>query len=152
MTKIELTNSQIIMASSAGVMRMIQFHARNGKPTHGLNREQITWDIWIEGCLTEYALAKHLNLHWEGTGVVGGGDVGKEEVRATDRHTNSLIIRDSDNDNKRYWLLTGRDGSYHVHGYMYARDAKQAKYLTDKGNGREKAYFVPQKDLRNDQR
>ena len=140
------------MASSAGVMRMIQFHARNGKPTHGLNREQITWDIWIEGCLTEYALAKHLNLHWEGTGVVGGGDVGKEEVRATDRHTNSLIIRDSDNDNKRYWLLTGRDGSYHVHGYMYARDAKQAKYLTDKGNGREKAYFVPQKDLRNDQR
>jgi hypothetical protein len=152
MTKIELTNSQIIMASSAGVMRMIQFHARNGKPTHGLNREQITWDIWIEGCLTEYALAKHLNLHWEGAGVVGGGDVGKEEVRATDRHTNSLIIRDSDDDNKRYWLLTGRDGSYHVHGYMYARDAKQAKYLTDKGNGREKAYFVPQKDLRNDQR
>ena len=150
MTKVKLTNSQIIMAANAGIMRMVQFHSRNGNPTHGLKRDEIKWDTWIEGCLTEYALAKHLNLHWEGTGVVGGGDVGNEEVRASEKHTNSLIIRDVDDDNKRYWLLTGRDGSYYVHGYMYAKDAKQPKYLTDKGNGREKAYFVPQKDLRND--
>jgi hypothetical protein len=33
---------------------------------------------------------------------------------------------------------------------MYAKDAKQEKYLSDKGNGRPPAYFVPQQDLRSD--
>lgn len=152
MTKIELTNSQIMMAATAGVIRRVQFINRNGKPTHGLKDEDNNWNLKIEGALSEYALAQYLNIHWAGAGVVGGDDVGEEEVRVTEWPNGSLIVRESDKDHKRYWLLTGKDGIYHVRGYMYARDAKQAKYLTDKGNGREKAYFVPQKDLINDQR
>lgn len=152
MTKIELTNSQIMMAATAGVIRRVQFIDRGGKPTHGLKDEDNNWNLKIEGALSEYALAQYLNIHWAGAGVVGGDDVGEEEVRVTELHNGRLIVRESDKDHKRYWLLTGKDGTYYVRGYMYARDAKQAKYLTDAGNGREKAYFVPQQDLINDKR
>jgi len=152
MTKIELTNSQIIMAATAGVLRRVQYIDRDGKPTHGLKEEDNNWNIKIEGALSEYALAQYLNIHWMGTGVVGGDDVGKEEVRTTELHNGRLIIREGDKDHKRYWLLTGKDGTYHVRGYIYAKDAKQDKYYTDAGNGREKAWFVPQKDLINDKK
>ena len=152
MTKIELTNSQIMMAATAGVIRRVQFIDRDGKPTHGLKDEYNNWNLKIEGALSEYALAQYLNIHWVGAGVVGGNDVGEEEVRVTELHNGRLIIREGDKDHKRYWLLTGKDGSYHVRGYMYAKDAKQDKYFTDAGNGREKAWFVPQKDLINDKR
>jgi hypothetical protein len=152
MAKIELTNSQIMMAATAGVIRRVQFIARDGKPTHGLKDEDNNWNLKIEGALSEYALAQYLNIHWMGAGVVGGNDVGEEEVRVTDLEHGRLIIRESDKNHKRYWLLTGKDGTYYVRGYIYAKDAKQPQYFTDAGNGREKAWFVPQKDLRNDQR
>jgi len=145
---INLTYAQIHMVAVAGVIRQIQYVKRGGKETHGLKKGDQNWNTKIEGALSEYALAKYLDLHWEGAGEVGGNDVGNEEVRVTDNPNGSLIVRSVDKDEKRYWLLTGRDGSYIIRGYMYARDAKQEKYLSDKGTGREPAYFVPQSDLK----
>jgi len=143
---IELTKEQILMVAQAGIIRHLEFLERKATPQYGLDANT-KWELQIEGVLSEYALSKYLGIHWEGSGVIDGDDVGKEEVRATKYDNGNLIIRPRDKDNQRYWLLTGENGKYKVRGYMYARDAKQPKYLDDKGNGRTPVYFVPQSDL-----
>jgi hypothetical protein len=147
MTEIVLTNSQIVMVGTAGVMRQVQYISRGRKST--LNRMPFdqNWATMIEGALSEYALSRYLNLSWEGTGVAGGNDLGKEEVRVSALDYASLVIRPKDNDNKRYWLLTGSNGTYKVRGFMLAKDGKKDHYWrTDTGKG-DPAWFVPQSDL-----
>ena len=142
---IVLTASQIYMVALAGVMRHIQFLCRNAKPQYG-QAESSRWDQQIEGALSEYALAKFLNKHWEGVGVAGGDDLKEEEVRVTKYKNGWLPLHPTDKDHKRYWLLTGENGDYMVRGYIYAKDGKQEKYWVKKEEkGRDRScYEVPQ--------
>jgi hypothetical protein len=144
---IELTNSQIVMVGTAGIMRQIQYIRNGRKPTNDRFPVDQSWTTMIEGALSEYALAQYLNRHWEGTGLPGGNDLGEEEVRVSDLDYGSLIVRPKDNDEKRYWLLTGSNATYTVRGYMYAKDAKKDKYWRTDVGKQPPAWFVPQKDL-----
>ena len=142
---IVLTASQIYMVALSGVMRHTQFLCRNAKPQYG-QAESSRWDQQIEGALSEYALAKFLNKHWEGVGVAGGDDLKEEEVRVTKYKNGWLPLHPTDKDHKRYWLLTGENGNYMVRGYIYAKDGKQEKYWVKKEEkGRDRScYEVPQ--------
>lgn len=148
---INLTNSQIMMVAQAGIIRHLQFLKRNARPMYGLDANT-KWELQIEGALGEYALAKCLGKHWEGVGVAGGDDLGEEEVRMTEYSDGHLILHPADKDEKRYWLITGKNGKYIVRGFIYAKDGKLDKYwqniIDQKGNDRS-CYKVPQKDLQN---
>lgn len=146
--RIVLSVSQIQMVSFAGINRHIQFLLRKAKPQYG-QEENSRWDQQIEGALSEYALAKFLNKHWEGTGKAGGDDLKDEEVRVTKYQSGWLPLHPADKDDKRYWLLTGENGIYTVRGYIYAKDGKQEKFWVKKEEkGRDRScYEVPQSFL-----
>lgn len=145
MVTIELDYPQIMMGVYAGGVRHLQFLKRNARPMYGKDVSTV-WGEQIEGALSEYALAKHLNVHWEGVGVAGGNDLADEEVRVTKYQNGNLLLHPADKNDKRYWLLTGENGKYTIHGYIYGRDGKQQKYWRDPVGGRA-CFFVPQSAL-----
>ena len=149
--RVVLQNSQIIMAAMAGVLRQIQYIERHKKNNDGSTLSWMPyeqgWTTMIEGALSEYALAKFLNQHWEGTGVRGEEDVGMEEVRVTTIENGSLVIRKWDKKNRRYWLLTGSNGIYIVRGFFDYQGNLPEKFLDNKDHDKPKAWFIPQSFL-----
>jgi hypothetical protein len=145
MTTIVLTGSEILLAANAGIMR----HTENIKKNTVLRYQKPNmnhWQLMVEGALGEMAVAKHLNIYWSGKGVIGGGDVDDHEVRTTAYDTGRLICHPEDKDNKKYWLVTGSNGTYTIRGWILGIRAKQEQYWDDPEGGRP-AYFIPQKDL-----
>jgi hypothetical protein len=142
-THIELKPAEILLGAIAGVARVIKGQ-RELNDQYGAKRD---WNIDIEGCLGEMALAKCLGEYWHGVQVVGGDDVGAGlEVRMTTHDKGCLILHDKDYDDRRYYLVTGSLGKYVVRGYVFGVDGKKPKYWSDP-TGKRPAYFVPQSDL-----
>ena len=121
----------MMMAANVGVIRHLQFIKRNARPMYGLD-VPTDWKLQIEGAMSEYALAKYLNVHWEGVGFPDADDVGNEDVRVTPHENGCLILHDRDKDDKKYWLLIGQNGEYEIKGYIFGRDGKQKKYWQEK--------------------
>lgn len=144
--KVELTMPEIMQAAQVGVMRRMQ-RLRSGIPLpHGL-KEGSEWQLMIEGALSECALAKFLGIYWEGCGEINGVDVGEVDVRSTRYDSGKLIIHKSDASDRKYYLLTGKEGKYIVRGWIWGYEAKQDKYYKSMVEGRPPEYFVPQEDL-----
>ena len=141
--KIVLSSTQILMAAQVGVMRRVQFLKRNAVAVYGA---ETNWQMQIEGALSEYALSKYLGIYWEGVGIIDGDDVGDQDVRVTEYDHGSLILHPRDADDKKFWLLTGKNGTYTIQGHILGKDGKQDKYWKEKVAGRP-AFFVPQSDL-----
>lgn len=68
------------------------------------------------------------------------------EVRSTDLPDGSLIVRDNDDDNRRYILATVVDDVVNLVGWIKGKDAKKQEWLRDPG-GRRPSWFVPQSHL-----
>ena len=143
---IKLRYPEILLGAQAGVMRKISGLKNKRPQAYGLDQEN-HWQIDIEGALGEMALAKYLNLYWQGKGKVRDFDVGgKMEVKTVKSTKLSLILHKDYPDDYVYWLMIGIYGSYEVAGWIYGRDGKQEKYYKDPKGGRP-AYFVPTKAL-----
>ena len=143
--KIELSPTEIMQAAQVGVMRRMQ-RLKSKIPNPKGYPEGNEWQMFIDGAIAECALAKYLNVYWEGCGQINGVDVGEVDVRSTKYETGMLIIHKTDDDNRKYYLLTGCDGKFIVRGWMWGYEAKQEKYYTSKSN-RPPEYYVPQSDL-----
>lgn len=138
-----------MMCAQVGVIRHLQFIKRKARPMYGLD-VNTDWKLQIEGAMSEYALAKYLNVHWEGVGFPDADDVGKEDVRVTEYDDGHLILHPRDKDHKNYWLLTGKNGQYTVRGFIKGKEGKSDKYWRKRilPDGRDRsAYFVPQSVL-----
>lgn len=147
MIEVRLTPSEMLLAANAGVMRQIE-NLKSGKSrnTHGYD-EKDPWGTHIEGCAGEMAVAKILNQYWKGKGERGERDVGADDVRTSAEHHFRLILHPNDDSNVIFWHVTGRDGVYKIHGWVYAEEGKNPKYWQDpKGN--RPAYFVPNEVIR----
>ena len=143
---IQLTPAEIFQGAVAGVMRQTQNIQRQNHGAHGVS-DQNDWQLHIEGCLSEFAVAKYLNVFWSGKlGIYTPGDVGSIEVRSSQKYENSLIVRKGDLDQAKFVFLTGVNGSYLIHGWITGSEAKQDRYLRSPNN-REPAYFVPKNKL-----
>lgn len=142
--EIKLSTYEIMMAANIGVMRQVETIKYNMKQRYGSDTET-DWQKHIESALTECAMAKYKNVFWCKR-QRKDPDVGDFEVRASQRADARLIIHPDDFDDRAYWLVTGKNGTYTIHGYMMGRDAKHPKYWTDPGTNRA-AFFVPQSDL-----
>ncbi len=146
MKNVNLTIDEIQVASMVGIQRQLEDIAQNKNPTFN-EKKELAWQRHIEGALSECALAKYLNVYWNKQ-KWDLPDVGGVDVRCTHYHTGRLIIQNKDIDDRKYYLLTGLNGSYIIRGYIFARDGKQEKFLANptglEGRG---GYFVPQEFL-----
>jgi len=146
MKEIGLTTTEIMQGALVGVMRQVQNIRDRRQDKYGASNSK-GWQLHIEGALGEMALAKFLDLYWGGVGTFRGSDVGKsQQVRTRSRHNYELMLHPDDDDEQTYWLLTGTNGTYRVHGWLRGADGKKDHYWKDPAGGRP-AFFVPQSDL-----
>ena len=143
--KIILSSAEIMIASQVGIMRQIEDIKANKKSFSG-EKPELAWQRHVEGALTECAMAKYLNVYWSKQSWPHP-DVGNIEVRSTHWEHGYLRIEPKDNNDRKFYLLTGLNGTYTMRGWIYAKDAKQDKYLKTYDKEREMKYFVPQSDL-----
>lgn len=140
-----LSTTEICTASFCGVMRQAQNIRANRKPYYGAGTLN-DWQLHIEGCLGEFALAKFLGINWSGVGKLRAPDVGEMDVRTRSRDDYELILHPEDPGDRIFWLLTGVNGTYCVRGWCHGRDGKLDRFWKDPAGGRP-AFFVPHKAL-----
>tara|TARA_E500000318_G_scaffold3404_1_gene3839 strand:+ start:4581 stop:5060 length:480 start_codon:yes stop_codon:yes gene_type:complete len=143
---VELTPFEMCQAGQAGVMRQVENLKLNRKPYYGAGSSN-DWQLHIEGCLGEMALAKHLKLYWSGKGKFRDLDVGDFDVRTSQRDWGDLILHDKDDDEKIFWSVAGKNGKYRINGWIKAKDGKKKEFWKDPAGGRP-AYFVPRTALK----
>lgn len=144
---VRLSPGEIRMAAEMGITRQISNLLKNRPDAHGCPAN-VGWQVHIEGCLGEMALAKHLDLFWGGNFEnLDADDVGRYQVRTSDRHNNRLIIHPSDPDDRAFVLVTGVAPEYRIHGWIRAGDAKRDEWWADPSRKNRPAYFVPQDSL-----
>ncbi len=101
------------------------------------------------GACGEIAVAKHLD-GWFVPGVNTFHKVAdcmkNIEVRSTTIATGCLIVRDNDDNGRKYILAIVASPSVKLIGWMYGKNAKVDKFKRDPGSRRQ-AWFVPQDQL-----
>ena len=141
MGTVSLTWHEAAMAAEIGTMRQLASIRRDRRDAHGFCGEG--WSEHIEGACGELALAKYLNIHWDGSvDAFLAADLPFLQVRTRSRHDYDLIVRERDGDDETFVLLTGRCPHYRVRGWIAGHDAKRPEWLAEHG-GRPPAYFVP---------
>ena len=147
MIEVSLSSSQLYQDANVGVIRQVRNISDKRKPKYGAG-DLNDWQIHIEGSCGEMVVSQYLNLYWDGNiGSLRANDVGHMEVRTRSKHHYDLIIHPDDKDEAKYILVTGINGSYQIHGWIYGKEGKQQKYWSDPAKGRP-AYFVPKTELR----
>ena len=143
---VELTPAEVLQGAQAGIMRQTKNIGRKLKHRYGASTEN-DWQMHVEGCLGEMVVAKYLNMFWDGAvGIPHHGDIGRLEVRTSNYETARLIVHDRDLSGSIFILVTGRNGSYSICGWIKGEEAKQGRFWKDPAGGRP-AYFVPQSEL-----
>jgi len=145
MIEVKLTSWELMMGAMAGVMRQVENCKKGRRPAHG-SGDSNDWQLHVEGALGELALAKAFGLYWSGKGIFRGPDVAGWQVRTRSKHHYDLILHETDPDDLVYWLVTGLNGAYRIHGHVVGSEGKRSEYWADPAGGRP-AYFVPQKAL-----
>lgn len=143
MKKVTLNEEELIHAGLTGVRRQASSLTRNYKDQHGANISK-GWQLHVEGACGELAFAKAMNWFWNGSvNTFKLPDVGNVQIRTRSEDHYELIIRKTETG--IFVLVTGIAPSYKVHGWFNALHVRD-EWIKDYG-GREKAYFVPQKEL-----
>jgi hypothetical protein len=144
--EVTLTPAEMLLGAIAGVMRQVQNLGDNRKPAHGAG-DRNDWQLHVEGALGEQALAKALGLYWSGKGGLRAPDVGRFEVRTRSEHWHELPLHPEDSDDRRFWLVTGRNGQYRVRGWILGAEGKRDDWWRDPSGEGRPAYWVPQGEL-----
>jgi hypothetical protein len=146
--RVELRWDECELATWVGTKR--QQGATNRPHTRGRpqkSEEEYT-ETHIQAAGSELAAAKVYNAYWPPSlepQKGGQPDIGRNiQVRHTPKHNHRLLVTPDALDEQFYVLVTGHLPVFEVVGHIKAGDAKQRQWLTDLGNGRPEAYFVPQ--------
>lgn len=140
-----LDSRELRQAGGVGLDRQIENLGIERRPAYGAGSDN-DWQLHIEGALAEMAFAKLMGLFWSGAHSFRADDVGSWMVRSTPKDSNRLIIHQRDPDDKKFVLVTGKNGKYVVHGWIRGVDAKKQEWLDDPTWNRP-AFFVPQTAL-----
>lgn len=145
---VHLSMEEMAMVSLVSGLRRGESKTNGRQDNHGFNGES-AWDIEIEGCAAEMAYCKMRGQYWNGSVCsFKEADAGKNvQIRHTTLENGSLIVREDDNEDHFYVLVTGRAPVLKVCGWIRGSEAKQEQFRRAP-NGREAAFFVPQKALR----
>ena len=143
---IELAWSEVSLAAEAGVHRRLRHMIKHTGDTYGYKDED-GWDIDIEACGAEMAVAKYLGVYWHDSGLPDSSDVGGfVGVRWTKHPKGHLLVYDRDSDQLAYALVTGRCPNLSILGWMWGHEAKEERFW--KTDCREACFWVPCVDLR----
>jgi hypothetical protein len=143
---IRLSGVEMMMAVIVESCRRINNLQEGRKPRYGC-KDATEWDSGLVGAFGELALAKHLNLHWNGNvGDFDAADVGHYQVRSTVSEHNKLIVHPEDKDEDVFVLCTGKAPDLCLRGWHYGMACKNKEWWWDGGVGRP-AFFVPPKEL-----
>jgi hypothetical protein len=144
---VQLTPAEIYIAATAGIMRQTQNLKDNRTPGDNLGNSN-NWQIHIEGCLAEMAVAKYLNFYWPGKGELRECDVGTVDVRSTSNMRYGLILHESDPDDRVFYLACGCNGKYEVRGWIRGEDGKTEENWRELDKSRNSsAWLVPAEQL-----
>jgi hypothetical protein len=148
---VTLTWSEVASAGREGIQRRIRAMARGRQLPGGWDHKRRAgrWDNDIESACAERAAAKGLGIYWpEGDMPDYGGDLpGGWHVRSTDREDGSLLVYPDDPDGGRFVLIVGVAPTYRLAGWLYGREAKDAKWASGDRLARP-GFMIPQSCLR----
>lgn len=142
--------SEVLIAAQAGVQRRVLHLRRQTGAPYGHPGEP--WDVDIEGCAAELAVAQVLGTYWTGMEANGSdrraqvGDAGTVQVRSTRHPGGCLILHNEDADDDVFVLVVGRIPQLDVKGWIHGRNGKRADYWRSQ-SVRHPAFFVPQQAL-----
>lgn len=145
--RVQLSQEEMTIVSLVAGLRRSESKTNNRKDNHGFKGEN-AWDIEIEGAAAEMAYCKFRGKYWSASvNSFKDADCGiNVQVRHTKLDNGSLIVREADNDEHYYVLVTGLSPSLRIVGWIKGGDAKNKAFI--KGpNNRAIAYFVPQNKL-----
>ena len=143
---ITLTNYEMKMAGFVAVQREADTLFDKKQPRWG--QTENIWQAMVEGTLAEYAVAKALDICWDGgVGTFTLPDAGPFQVRHTERANGKMLLHPSDKDDEICVLVVGNYGTYTLHGWAVIGDVKLPEYWWDPKGGRP-CYFVPREALR----
>ena len=147
--RVQLSIEEIRKAAGIGVARQVQNIERGRKPRYGAGKSN-DWQLHIEGCLAEYAVAKLFGVtDYDGKlGDLSPGDVGRLEVRSSAYFKAQLVVHPEDSEDSAFILVRGNNGSYWIEGWMLGRDAKKKEYWREIQNNGRPAYFVDYFELK----
>lgn len=147
--EVKLSEMEIRMAALVGLERYLKSRASSLQDAHGYNQVGASALVNdITAACAEVACAKGLKRYWGGpVGNFKGPDVGKYQVRYTDRVDGCLIIRTNDDDLSFFILVTGNIPQFNIRGYIQASVAKGNSIWLQDPNERPEAWFVPQSEL-----
>ena len=143
---VRLDTFEVFTAAIAGAQRQVENLSEGRTPFYGAGVSN-DWQLHIEGCLGERALAKFLGIPWTGKGVFRAPDVGDMDVRTTSSTSNRLILHQNDPDDRIFWLVAGLNGNYLIQGWVYGREGKINEFWCDPSGKNRPAFFVPANDL-----
>ena len=147
---ITLTGLEIGIAAGIGCTRQIESRSK-GRVDHS-GKVELLWEYDINGAIGEYVVAKSLNVFPDvRLGTFKLPDIGKLQVRTTLYDNGCLLVRTRDSSDDLFALVVGVSNqlfTYRIAGCLRGDEAMQPQWLTDKGNGREPQYFVPQSALK----
>jgi hypothetical protein len=109
-------------------------------------KDEEGWGNHIEGACGEAAVAKFLNLYWEGH-VGAYPDTTRPdlkpniEVKTRSKHWQDLLIRKHENREQVFILVTGTSPEFRIRGWIWGENACQAKFFKSP-NDRPPAYFI----------
>ena len=150
---VKLTYSEAITAATISVRRFLGAYSRNDRfrTRWGVNQAKNGWQNNIMSGLSEFALAKKLNLFWSGKITeYEYADVGDwfevRAVSAADKN-HRLIMHKSDKTDRPYILAMADITEVHFVGWLYGFEGMKDEYIDDPVGGRP-AFFIDQKYLR----
>ena len=102
----------------------------------------------VLGAAGEIAVAKHLNRFFVPSvnTFKNKPDVGAYEVRTSEGHDRSLILREGDPLDRVFILVTFEEYIGRIHGWTIGSDVAEDRYIRNP-SGRGKAWFVPSSAL-----
>ena len=144
---VTLAPHELLMGAEVGVRRHTSAIQANRADRHGIDPGD-GWRAHIEGALGELAVARYCGKYWDGSVDTfrSSPDLANVEVRTRSRHDYDLIIRNDDDPDKFYVLVTGRAPTYRIRGWIKGANARRDDWLQTHGN-RPAAWFVPNSAL-----
>lgn len=151
---VHLTIGEVECATALGVARRKEC-IKNKTHSVGFGNQHYygtnEWGTDIDGAGAEEAFCKYKGIYWGAPlNNFKGGDslaVDNLQIRHTELHINSLIIRPKDNDDHYYVLVTGQLPDYVIRGYILGKDGKNDKWIRSP-HGKDAAWFIPQDALK----
>lgn len=150
MIEVTLEKAEVLQATIVAVERCMESLSKGHQAKPPLKPGVNPLVLNIEGACGELAYAKARGIYYiPKVNSFKEADFGdKVQIRTRSDHNYDLLIRDNDDPEHFYVLVTGMLPSYRIVGWIKGADAKANPEWRKDWGGRGEAWFVPQSALK----